>query len=53
MARKTATDPDTLGACSDCSTIYQLRRTADHWYPIGTAGECQCGNSVFTPLQMG
>ena len=43
-------DPQTVGHCTECGTIYPVQRTQNGSYrPIGTDGTCTCGNAELEP----
>ena len=47
----TGGDPEAFARCSRCEHVYSARRTADgDLRPIGTDGECVCGNDEFEPF---
>lgn len=45
---KSGGDPQTLGKCTECGSVYPVQQTANgEIRPIGTNGGCQCGNTEF------
>ena len=43
-------DPQTIGYCTECRTIYPVQTTPDgSLRPVGTDGTCTCGNDEFEP----
>ncbi|MCU4798814.1 hypothetical protein OB920_00295 [Halobacteria archaeon HArc-gm2] len=48
---KSGGDPQTLGRCRKCGSIYPVQSTASgELRPIGTDGVCECGNDSFEPV---
>ena len=46
---KSGGDPQTFGVCTECGEVYPLQRGSDGEHrPIGTEGECKCGNEEFS-----
>jgi hypothetical protein len=43
-------EPSRLGICTDCGRVYPVQTDADRLRPIGTDGNCRCGNDEFEPL---
>lgn len=41
-------EPQTFGQCTDCHAIYPVQRVEnDDLRPVGTDGNCRCGNADF------
>jgi hypothetical protein len=46
----TGGEPTLLGVCTDCGRAYPTQADADRLRPIGTDGNCRCGNDEFEAL---
>lgn len=45
---KSGGDPQLLARCAECGNIYPAQATGSgEFRPIGTEGECDCGNTEF------
>lgn len=45
---KSGGEPQTLGKCTKCGSVYPVQETAaGEIRPIGTNGGCRCGNTDF------
>jgi len=48
---KSGGDPQTLGQCRECGSVYPVQTTSSgSLRPIGTGGGCECGNDSFEPV---
>lgn len=45
-----AAEPEGIGRCTDCGSMYAIYRNNEGWHAIGTDGSCQCGNDEFAAL---
>lgn len=50
---RNAADPNGLGRCTACESVYPVRRIEDGWRAVGTDGRCRCGGEDFVPIELG